>query len=520
MLTTLITALAIFSGVAFLPAPVAFSTAIAVLASLTLWGVGGSLVWSVLVDGRMQSAWGIFFLDRLGGFFLAVLVLVGGAVLLNVAGQLRAAAASETGHDASGSPKRAGEVPLTVSLGLTLLFLLAMILGLSSRNLGLIWVCVECTTMVSALLIGFEHQRAALEAAWKYIILCTVGLSFSLLGLILLVYAAEISGAVPTLDPVGLAFLAPQLPPALLKLAFLLILVGFGTKAGFAPLHSWLPDAHSQAPAPTSALLSAVLLNCSVYAIIRTAGVMSAAGLGAEVRSGMLLFGFVSVLFAALFLLVQHDLKRMLAYSSIEHIGLISLGIGIGTPLSIFASLIHTVTHSLAKALAFLSAGEMVRTAHSHDMNRMLGMLRRRPAAATGFALAMTGLAGLPPWPIFASELLLVWAAIGAGRLWLAMSLLLLLAIAFTGLLYHTIRVVYGDDPHRHHHHYEEGHGHQAEPVIPESVVPKLESGLVWRDISMAVLALMVIATPLLLLLSPAAETIRAVAAVIPGGGL
>ncbi|HQG29365.1 MAG TPA: proton-conducting transporter membrane subunit, partial [Candidatus Ozemobacteraceae bacterium] len=171
------------------------------------------------------------------------------------------------------------------------------------------------------------------------------------------------------------------------------------------------------------------------------------------------------------------------------------------------------------KSLAFLSAGEMVRTAHSHDMNRMLGMLRRRPAAATGFTLAMTGLAGLPPWPIFATELLLVWAAIGAGRLWLAMSLLLLLAIAFTGLLYHTIRVVYGDDPHHHHHHYREGRGYQAEPAIPETVVTKRESGLIWRDLSMAVLALMVIATPLLLL-SPAAETIRAVAAVIPGGGL
>ncbi|HNW35998.1 MAG TPA: proton-conducting transporter membrane subunit, partial [Candidatus Ozemobacteraceae bacterium] len=278
MLTTLITALTIFAGAAFLPAPVLVTTGIAMIASLTLWGLGGSLVWSVLVNGQTPDAWGIFYLDRLGGFFLGILVLVGGAVLLNVAGLIRAAAAPGASHGDGGCPKRSGDVPLSVSLGLTLLFLLFMMLGLCSRNLGVIWVCVEGTTMVSALLIGFEHQRTALEAAWKYIILCTVGLSFSLLGLILLVFAAEVAGAVPTLDPVGLAVLAPQLPPALLKLAFLLILVGFGTKAGFAPLHSWLPDAHSQAPAPTSALLSAVLLNCSVYAIIRAAGVMSAAG--------------------------------------------------------------------------------------------------------------------------------------------------------------------------------------------------------------------------------------------------
>lgn len=519
MLNALIIALTLYTGVAFLPAPIIVTTAIAMLASLTLWGVGGALVWSVLVQNQTPSAWGIFYLDRLGGFFLAVLVLVGGAVLLNVAGQLRATAAAGPAHGSGSSAHHAGDVPIFVSLGLTLLFLLFMTLGLCSRNLGLIWVCVEGTTMVSALLIGFEHQRAALEAAWKYIILCTVGLSFSLLGLILLVFAADVSGAVPTLDPVGLAVLAPHLPPALLRLAFLLILVGFGTKAGFAPLHSWLPDAHSQAPAPTSALLSAVLLNCSIYAIIRTAGVMSAAGLGAEVRSGMLLFGFVSVTLAALFLLVQTDLKRMLAYSSIEHIGLISLGIGIGTPISVFAALVHTATHSLSKALAFLSAGEMVRVAHSHDMNRMLGMLRRRPAAATGFTLAMTGLAGLPPWPIFATELLLVWAALGAGRIWLAMSLLLILAIAFTGLLYHTIRVVYGDDPHHHHHHHRDDRGHQAEPEVPETILPKHEPGLVWRDLSIAALVLMVTATPLLLL-SPAAETIRAIAAVIPGGGL
>lgn len=520
MLTALLIALTVFTGIAFLPAPIFVTTGIAMLASLTLWGLGGALVWSVLVLNQTPGAWGVFYLDRLGGFFLAVLVLVGGAVLLNVAGQLRGAAASGSAH---GSTGHAGEVPVSVSLGLTLLFLLFMIFGLCSRNLGMIWVCVEATTMVSALLIGFEHHRTALEAAWKYIILCTVGLSFSLLGLILLVFAAEVSGAVPTLDPVGLAVLAPQLPPALLKVAFLLILVGFGTKAGFAPLHSWLPDAHSQAPAPTSALLSAVLLNCSVYAIIRAAGVMSAAGLGAEVRSGMLLFGFVSVAIAALFLLVQNDLKRMLAYSSIEHIGLISLGIGIGTPVSVFAALVHATTHSLSKALAFLSAGEMVQVAHSHDMNRMLGMLRRRPAAATGFSLAMTGLAGLPPWPIFATELLLVWAALDAGRIGLAMSLVILLAIAFTGLLYHTIRVVYGDDPHRHHHHHQQqlhdGHGQHAEPEVPEIIQAKTEPGLIWRDLSIAALVLMVSATPLLLL-SPAAETIRAVAAVIPGGGL
>ncbi len=516
MLTTLITILAVLAGVAFLPAPILVTTAIALIASLSLWGFGGALVWSVLVENQTPAAWGVFYLDRLGGFFLAVLVLIGGAVLLNVAGQLRTAAAGGS-QPAAASAAHGGNVPFSVSLGLTLLFLLFMMLGLCSRNLGLIWVCVEGTTMVSALLIGFEHQRTALEAAWKYIILCTVGLSFSLLGLILLVFAADIAGAVPTLDPVGLAVLAPQLPPTLLKLAFLLILVGFGTKAGFAPLHSWLPDAHSQAPAPTSALLSAVLLNCSVYAIIRAAGVLSAAGLGGEVRSGLLLFGFLSVALAALFLLVQHDLKRMLAYSSIEHIGLITLGIGIGTPLSVFAALVHTITHSLSKALAFLSAGELVREAHSHEMNRMLGMLRRRPAAASGFGVAMTGLAGMPPWPIFASELLLVWAALAAGRVWLAIGLLLLLATAFTGLLYHTVRVVFGDDPFHHWHHHKDGTGHHAEPEVPDRVPVKRESGLVWRDLSIAVLVFMVTTTPLLLL-TPVAGVIRAVAAVIPGG--
>jgi len=505
MLSLFIGSLGAFCALSFLDIPMLWM--IAILGALDLWLVGGYISVAAIMGRHFEFLHGIFVLDPLGGFFLAILSVVAGAVVLYNFGEIRQRGETKlAAHQSS------------FSLGLTFAFIIAMILSVSGKNLGLIWVCVEGTTLISALSIGILNDKSALEAAWKYVILCTVGLSFSLFGLILIIHGATAAGFEPSLEPDALALMVAKFSPSLLKLAFILILVGYGTKAGFAPVHSWLPDAHSQAPAPTSALLSAVLLNCSLYAIIRTAGIMQAAGLGSFAKICLVWFGLMSITLATFFLLVQSDLKRMLAYSSIEHIGLAALGFGLGTPLSIFAALLHLIGHSAAKALAFLSAGEMVHIFHSHEMIRMVGAIRRMPVTGGGLALAMVVLSGMPPFSIFFSELLLIWAALTAGNIFLASLVLICLATAFSGIVFQGTRVLLGEDIQ--HHHHDESHDHngvQDPGWAADDHIEEANVGFSWRRFSMIVLMIVVFIVPIFFF-SPFQEAIVRIAEFIPGG--
>lgn len=266
-----------------------------------------------------------------------------------------------------------------------------------THNLGLMWIFVESSTLASAFLVYHHHNSRALEATWKYLMLGSVGIALGLIGVIL-VYAV-LGGA--TLDWGEAKGLIGGVNPAGLKLAFAFLLIGFGTKVGLFPMHAWLPDAHSESPSPGSALLSGTLLNVAFYALVRYTSLLESAGLGSYVHKLLLGFGLASVFAAALFLIAQKDYKRLLAYSSMEHMGLGVYALGLGAP---WLALLHTLFHSLCKTAAFLSAGNLSLAFGSTDIDKASGSARSWPAAGFAFVLAGLALAGLPPFPLFFAE--------------------------------------------------------------------------------------------------------------------
>ncbi|MBF0500873.1 MAG: hydrogenase 4 subunit F [Candidatus Riflebacteria bacterium] len=491
MLGLLIGGLGVCVGIAALNPPLLLLALLAGFGAGLVLIIGGGTAIAALLGTPQITANGLLVVDSPGGFFLFILAIVGGTVLINLWGDLQNRRAS-------------GESPRRVSLHLcfTFAFLQAMILSISTQNMGIIWVAVEGTTLISAMLIGFDTHRAALEAAWKYVVLCTVALACSLFGLILLLHASQLAHVEGTLDVLALTNAAPHMPVPLLKLAFVMILIGFAAKAGFAPLHSWLPDAYSQAPAPTSALLSGVLFNSSLLALLRMEPIMEAAGLGGFFHETMIIFGLLSLLIAALFLLVQQDIMRMLAYSSIENIGLITLGFGLGSPLAVFAALLHALGHSLSKALAFLSAGELVHFFHSHEMNRMIGVMKRIPIGGGGFTVAIMALGGMPPFPLFISELLLISAAFSLNQYIVGVMILGGCSVAFCGLLYHSCRIILGEDAIHHHHIKDEAHDHpheQETAIIDVVNDAHVAIGREWRHLALYMLTTFLILFPVIL---------------------
>lgn len=326
-------------------------------------------------------------------------------------------------------------------------FVWTMLATVSVDNLGLLWVGVEATTLSSALLVGFNRDKSALEAAWKYIILCTVGITFALFGVLLTYYAAvHADGSVASLDWSSLSQQAGQLDADLMRLSFVFILIGFGTKAGFAPLHTWLADAHSQAPSPISGVLSGVLLACALYAILRFHAITTSAT-DSDFSSNLLIgFGVFSVAMAAPFILVQRDLKRLLAYSSVEHIGLIAVAFGIGGPLGISAGLLHLVNHALTKSLLFFIAGDIVQRFGTRRISALRGIVRVTPLAGWLLLFGMLAITGMPPSSIFVSELAIASAGFSGSRPALIASILvvLLLGLIFAGLMGQALRIIYG----------------------------------------------------------------------------
>ena len=311
------------------------------------------------------------------------------------------------------------------------LFCLSMFLVPALNNLGILWVAIEMTTLVSAFLVGFYNKKVSVEAAWKYIIICSVGIIFALLGTVLFSYAFSNSGLAKSLNWSDLTAVAHILDKDVLKVAFIFILVGYGTKAGLAPMHTWLPDAHSQAVAPISALLSGVLLKTAIYAILRF-GIIVIKGVGFSYFAHlMILLGMVSLIISSGFILVQKDLKRLLAYSSIEHIGIIAIGFGLGTPLACAGALLHVFNHALTKSFMFFGAGNIVSAYGKHNMNSIRGVIKTLPFTGIMMLLGLFALTGFPPFSIFVSELMIIVAAFNKGSYFVAALLLLLLAIIF-----------------------------------------------------------------------------------------
>lgn len=324
------------------------------------------------------------------------------------------------------------------------LYLAAMLTAVNQDNIAIMWIAIEGSTLSAALLIGFERSKAALEAGWKYVILSAVGISLALFGTILIYYSSEhvLGVSNEALRWSQLYQVAERLHPAAIKIAFIFALIGYGTKAGIAPMHTWLPDAHAEAPTPVSAMLSANMLTLAVYAILRFK-IITDRTVGPEFSGTLVVgLGLLSLTVAATFLLVQRDFKRLFAYSSIEHIGIALLGFGIGGA-GTFAGAWHLLNHALAKSTAFYGAG-LVFLGHEHRMlDRVTGLLVQMPLAGTAILVAGLALAGMPPFGLFTSEVLIAVATY-AVRPEVAGVFLLLLTLAFATLLYQVFRMILG----------------------------------------------------------------------------
>jgi len=327
-------------------------------------------------------------------------------------------------------------------------FLLSMLLALTTQNMGIMWIAIEATTLASAFLVGFYNNKRAIEAAWKYLIICSVGIAFAMLGIILLYYSSTVTLVGAKNSGLNWNFLvqnASSLDPSILKIAFIFILIGFGTKVGFSPVHTWLPDAHSQAPSPVSALLSGVLLNTAMYGIIRVLAIVNKSLSSSRYTGNLLiLLGILSIGTAAIFVLVQQDYKRILAYSSIEHMGIIALGLGICTPISIFAALYHTFNHAMTKSMLFLATGNVYLKYHTKKISSIRGLIKTMPVTGVVFVLGAFAITGMPPFGIFMSEFNTVVGAIFAKHYIIASLFLIFMAVVFAGFIKQLSKMFYG----------------------------------------------------------------------------
>ena len=322
-------------------------------------------------------------------------------------------------------------------------FLAAMTLVSLTRHLGALWVGIEATTLATAPLIYVHRNRGSLEAAWKYLILCSVGLSMALLGNMLLSFAFHVPASphAVSLNLPELIAAAPQAQTAWLKPAFILLLVGYGVKMGLSPLHNWLPDAHSEAPSFVSALLSGALLNCAFLGILRARQVCIPAGLGDFSGSLLVFFGLVSMGTAAVFIVGMGHYKRLLAYSSVEHMGILALGVGLGGN-AVFGAMLHTVNHSLTKAMLFLLAGNILRRYRTASIHDVRGMRRVMPLTAALWMAGFLAVAGSPPFGPFVSEFSILLTMLRQERGVIAFLYLAFLAVIFVGMSVPVARMV------------------------------------------------------------------------------
>jgi hydrogenase-4 component F len=416
-----------------------FATRAALLLGTLEVAALGAVVWQVHLHGELREGYYLR-ADALSSFFLVGIAFVSGLVLIYASGYLR-----HTGEGRFSSPRW--------FYALVFMFLFTMISVCLSENLGLLWIMMEGTTLASALLVGFYNTEGAVEAGWKYLIVCTVGIAFALFGTIVLYLAAVKAGISPVsaLDWVSLMNAAPRvgLDPHLVKLAFVFVLVGYGTKIGFVPMHSWLPDAHAEAPTPISALLSAVLLNCAMYALMRYDTIVSRSVGPGFPHTLLLIFGLLSMGVAGLLILVQRNLKRMLAYSSIEHMGIIAIGLGLGGPLGLLGALLHTFNHSTAKSFLFFSAGNIRHNMGTLRMDAIRGISRTMPETSAALVVGGLAIAGLPPFSLFVSEFAILSEAFAEAHYLVAALFLMVLSVVFGGFVYHLFRMLCGEPDRR-----------------------------------------------------------------------
>ncbi len=430
---------------------------------ITLW-----IAIPILRDRHPVSFQNWFQLDGMAAWILCVNALVFGAAMAS-AGILLA---------------EPSDLHLTLRgarafFGLGAIFIVAANMVVCAADLGAMWVAMEGTTLATAPLIMLTGSRRSVEAAWKYLILCGVGIAFALLGTVILLAAAgETSGTVGNLNIAWLTAHVGGMKRSLVATSSVLFVLGYGTKAGLFPVHNWLPDAHSEAPAPASALLSGALLNCAMVALWRIGGIIEASTIHGFLVRIVAPMGAVTVLAASLMLIKQRELKRMWAYSSIENMGILAVCVGLRAA-PVFA--LHALAHSLAKSSAFLLAGNVIRGYGSSMFDKVSGLLRRSPGLGLAIVGAGAAVMGAPPFASFVSEWLIVAKSADERHWWIASSIVLGLAISVVAVLIHLGQVVFGDERAQH-------SDHRSPGLFAPSVVLIAVSGSMFFAVTPAVL--------------------------------
>ena len=405
--------------------------------SLATFGAGCALTARVIAQGP-QLFWNEqFFVDPFNVFLVALTAFISFTTALFSRPYMRIEA-----HHGKLSPRR-----LRLYHGMFQLFMFTMLLALLTNNLGILWVAMEAATLSTVLLVSLYRTPAGLEAAWKYFILCGVGIALALFGTVLLYLAAEKvlgSHGMTALLWTHLDAVKGQLEPTVLAIAFVFLFVGYGTKVGLAPLHNWLPDAHAEGPTPISAVLSGLLLNVALYAVIRCKVLVEGSVRSALPGQMLMFFGLLSVVLAAFFLWRQKDIKRLFAYSSIEHMGIITFAFGMGGPVANFAGLLHMTVHSLTKSAIFFAVGHATQKAGTQLMDDIRGLLVLSPSIGWGLMLGSLAILGMPPFGVFASEFLILTTAM-QQQPWATPILLLALGVAFAAVFRQVQPMVFGE---------------------------------------------------------------------------
>jgi hydrogenase-4 component F len=396
-----------------------------------------ALTLRVVGEGNLSVAHEQFFIDPFNVFLVALTALVGLTTAIFSRPYMRV----EIAHGRL-TPQR-----LQLYHSMYQLFMATMLIALTTNNMGLLWVAMEAATLSTVLLVTLYRTPGSLEAGWKYFILCGVGIAQALFGTILLYVAAEkVLGAagVSGLLWTHLNGVKGQLEPAVMSLAFVFLLVGYGTKIGLAPLHNWLPDAHAEGPTPISAVLSGLLLNVALYAVMRCK-VLVEGSLRSNLPSHMLMgFGLLSVVLASFFLWRQRDIKRLFAYSSIEHMGIITFAFGMGGTVANFAALLHMTVHSLTKSAIFFAVGHASQKVGSQLIERIRGLIDTNPTIGWGLMMGTLAILGMPPFGVFASEFLILTTAM-KQQPWATPVLLTALGVAFAAVFSKVQPMVFGE---------------------------------------------------------------------------
>lgn len=417
--------------------------AVTLLGALLTLVIAGFIAAAIMKDGHLSDLGGWLYADALSGLTALVTAFISAMGALYSIGYLRVDMCDQTVQ------RGAGLMRVRRYYALFNLFVCSMLAVPLCNSLGVLWIAIELTTLASVFLVAFYSSAEALEAAWKYVIIGSVGITLALFGTVLTYYAGvRAVGAGYDLTWSSLAPVASQLNPGVIRLAFLFIVVGYGTKTGLAPMHTWLPDAHSEAPSPISALLSGVLLSSALYAILRFFA-LTVPAVGRTYPAALLLaFGLLSVLVAALLLLHQRDYKRLLAYSSIEHMGLIATGVAFGGAIGIYGALFQLVNHAVTKALLFFASGQVLLKYETKQVEKVTGIIRLMPVTGVLLIVAELAITGAPPFGIFASELTILGAGFHTGQTVAALIVLALVVTIFIAFTGHWNQMLFGSPPH------------------------------------------------------------------------